>query len=627
MGDGIFGGDILGNGGVTSEDILKLGSVQSLEQSSEISGGKTAQTGEVKGVGSETIKIIGTESIFNPFYIFRYSEFGAGTNANTSGDYDLKRHNLSYEGSSALLGKIEAATERLKRQQDAVVQNPTAVAIKDWADKQGAKGSDHHGPLYPYPYALTDFTHCKHYGLIPNNRLITLRRYPVPIEDNLQVHQDKLPLVPIAQAVTWWGGDTSNTLGSVLDISFGFNWKQYPKEGEEIQDVMGNEIILEDALDAAGITNPTARQALIVAFANQGDQNPFAISGFDTVLKENVKKQQTDGAYANRVLGPINVIDKTQIRDRGFTFTNKIELTFEYKLRAFGTVNPKVAMLDLISNFLSLTYNRASFWGGGYRYFQRSGALLPGFNTDSMEKGNYAAATKDIAAMLTSQIGAGADDLKNFMDKISNDAASAKSFVEGVGKVGADVAGSKVGQNLIASRIGKLHQAPLVMRALADGRAVGEWHLMVGNPMDPIAVIGNLCMDSTSMSFGDTLGAHDFPTEVKFKVSLSHGRPRAKQDIESMFNHGGGDLAFTALQPPSSAQNSYGEYTSKRIADTTGSVSSTFDTIKTQKNVDDVTDGKNIANYFAKGVSRKYGEGFGKSGILPDYFTRLVTKD
>jgi hypothetical protein len=622
--------NVIGNGGI-SEDILKIGSLQSLGQSTQVSGGTTQQTGEVKGDGSNTIKVIGTESLFNPFYIFRYSEFGAGTTTNTSGDYDLKRHNLSYEGSFNLLDKVKAGADRLIRQNTAVVQNPTAVAIKTWADEQAAKGSNHHGPLYPYPYSLTDFVQCKHYGLIPNNRLLTLRRYPVPIEDNLQVHQDKLPLVPIAQAVTWWGGATENTLNEILGMTFGFKWKDYPKDGEEITDVQGNELILEDALDAAGITNPTARQALIASFANMGDQNPFAISGYDKVLKENEVKQQESGAYANRILGPINVITKSQQRERGFDFNHKIKLKFEYKLRAIGTVNPKIAMLDLISNFLSLTYNRASFWGGGYRYFQRTGALLPGFNTDAMEKGDYAGATKDITSLLTQMLTAGGDDLKAFVNGISNDAKNASSFTEALKTGAASIAGSEIGKNLIASRIGKLHQAPLLMRALSDGRAVGEWHLMVGNPMDPLAVIGNLCLDSTSMSFGEELGASDFPTEVKFEVTLSHGRPRAKQDIESMFNHGGGDLAFSALQPPASARNSFGEYNSRRIADTTGEVSAGFNSATTTADnavgENGLTAGQNTANYFRPAVERKYGTGFGKSGILPDYFTKLYTKD
>jgi hypothetical protein len=621
--------NVVGNGGV-SDDILKLASAQSLGQSTQVSGGNTQQTGEVKGTGTETIKIIGTESIFNPFYIFRYSEFGAGTTANTSGDYDLKRHNLSYESSLDIVDKVKAAAGRLNRQQAAVVQNPTATAIKTWADTQATMGSDHHGPLYPYPYSLTDFVQCKYYGLIPNNRLLTLRRYPVPVEDNLQVHQDKLPLVPIAQAVTWWGGPTGNTLNKILGMTFGFKWKPYPAEGAEIQDVQGNEIILEDALDAVGITNPTARQALLAAFGS-GDGNMFALSGYDKTLQENTKNQQLTGAYANRVLGPINVITDTQIRDRGFNFEHKIKLDFEYKLRAIGTINPKVAMLDLISNFLSLTYNRAQFWGGGYRYFQRTGPLLPGFNTDAMEKGDYNTATKDITSMLTQMLAAGGNDLKEFINSTSNDIKASSSITEGFKKFAENVTSSQVGKNLIASRIGKFHQTPLLMRALSDGRAVGEWHLMVGNPMDPLAVIGNLCMDSTVMSFGEELGAHDFPTEVKFEVTLSHGRPRAKQDIESMFNHGGGDLAFTALQPPSSAYNSYGEYTNRRIADTTGTgfagFASSTTTADTAVGENGLTAGQNLANYFRPAVEKKYGAGFGKSGILPDYFTKLYTKD
>jgi hypothetical protein len=228
-------------------------------------------------------------------------------------------------------------------------------------------------------------------------------------------------------------------------------------------------------------------------------------------------------------------------------------------------------------------------------------------------------------------VASGGDDLKGFINGVSNDASAATGFADKFKAIAGDFAGSKVGQNLIASKIGNLHQKPLLMRALADGRAVGEWHVMIGNPMDPLAVIGNLCLDTTSISFGEELGAHDFPTEVKFIVKLSHGRPRAKQDIESMFNHGGGDLFFSALQPPSSAQNSYGEYTSRRIADTTGSVTAAANSATTTADAavgdNGLTSGQNLANYFRPAVERKYGAGFGKSGILPDYFTKLYTKD
>ena len=34
-----------------------------------------------------------------------------------------------------------------------------------------------------------------------------------------------------------------------------------------------------------------------------------------------------------------------------------------------------------------------------------------------------------------------------------------------------------------------------------------------------------------------------------------------------------------------------------------------------------------LANYFKPSVSRAYGEGFGNSAILPDYFLKLYTAD
>ena len=625
----------LGLNGVAGDGLINLSRPTGINQNTTDSG-NIEKTAKVDGESGNQIPLIGTSSSFNPFYIFRYSNFAAGASANTTGNYDLAGHRLLYD-TARYLGDSAA---RLRNEARAMVQDPTASKIVTWANDQAAKGANHKGPLYPYPYSFSDFYHCKWYGQIPNNRLLTLRRYPIPVEDNLAVAAEKLPLVPIAQAVTWWGEGTNNTLGKILAMTWGFNWTSYPKKGEEIQDVQGNEIQLEQIFDVLGIKkeNETARNLLITAFANQSGTNPYALSGFDKTLQENLKKQYEDGAYANRIRGPLNVITETQQRDRGYTFTNSISLTFEYKLRTLGTprLNPKIVMLDLISNFLSLTYNRASFWGGGYRYFQQTGPLLPGFNTDSMEKGDYANASKDLLSMLTQMVAGGGSDLKDFINKAISAAGSSVTDTQGIEEIFKTAVESRVGQNLLASRLGALHQTPLVMRALADGRAVGEWHLMVGNPMDPAAVIGNLILKSTAIEFGEELGADDFPTEVKFTVTLDHGRPRAKQDIESIFNHGGGDMFFTALEPPASTRNSFGEYNSQRAIDTNGTLpTATNGAAAAQRPPSTATlsdngateRAENLQKYFKTDVTRRYGEGFGNSPILKDYFLKLYTND
>ena len=212
------------------------------------------------------------------------------------------------------------------------------------------------------------------------------------------------------------------------------------------------------------------------------------------------------------------------------------------------------------------------------------------------------------------------------------------------------MAGSSAVQNATGAWFKDLLQAPLSIKSFLDGRAVGEWHLTVGNPMNPVAVIGNLCLKSTTIKFAETLGADDFPTEVTFKVTLEHGRPRAKQDIESMFNLGAGDMSFTPLPAPSSAFNSYGErnsITANRFNNIENSTPQAQDDSKSNnrsaqfiaETSDPTTSGKsnipkelgdiqgNLAGYFKDNVKRSYGVKFASSNALPDYFINLKTKD
>lgn len=569
----------------------------------------TETEGKTDGPGGGWLNIKGTDSLFNPFRIFRYSKFG-----NSDGTrYNAGMHKFNYSQNPA----SEAYQSNLMEK----TNSPMATEIIEWANRKAGDGS---GPLYPYPYQINDFLWCKHYGKIPNNRLLTLRRYPMPVEDNLAIHPEKSPLIPISQAVTWWGGETENSLSKILGIEYGFKWKPL---NPDVKNVHGNEIPAEALIDFLGLdktASATIRNAFLALVANDPN-NPVQSVSDEIYQKYDEDSYGENGPYWNRVLGPINVIDQTQIRDRGFDYNHAITLTFEYSLRSYSRINPKVAMLDLISNFLSLTYNNAQFWGGGIRYFKKTGYLLPGFNTTDLEKGNYIDGVSDLAKVMA-QVGTDkVNDLKTLVASINTAIASGKSvddvykaFEESVkGTSYAGVADKLVGQR--AKEAG-LIQNVLMMRSFLDGRAVGEWHLMVGNPMNPIAVIGNLIMKTTSITLSDELGEDDFPTSIKFVVTLDHGRPRAKQDIESMFNSAGGDLSYTALYDNPSGGNSYGENTTDTLNRFNKSVAST-------QELAGASSANNLANYFKKNVARAYGENFGKSQVLTDYFLEVKTKD
>lgn len=627
----------------------------------------------IKNAYSETTKaqvdpgfgVDATYSMFNPFNVIHLNRFGG-----SSSGYDPKAHydntgrantNQSetissssfYTGINTLLPKENSQTPRLKSVFSTnTVENPTVSTILNWG-KTAEKN--------PFAaYSVSDFLFCKYYGLIPNNRLLTLRRYSIPVEDNLKIADDKTPLVPIAQAVSWFGQETNNQLKSILKLDWGLNWKWLP--ATTVEDIQGNELTAEDILAQIGASDPKIASILkSQLLSDRGTTDMQALTGFEKEIQGYIKKSYTTGPYWNRILGPVNVINETQIRDRGMKRQNPFTLEFHYSLRSYKNINPKVAFLDLLSNFMSLTYNSAPFWGGGFRYFKKPGIALNGLPGQAeFEKGEILKGFQEMLKGLMARIKYNNQDLKVFLNEIQSYVTDGVTL-DAVSKIGDP---NSVGDNVLSRRIdallapiaGKLMRAPIAYRSILDGRAIGEWHLTIGNPMNPIAVMGNLVVSKVEMVVGETLGLDDFPTEYTFKVTLDHGRPRAKQDIESIFNLGGGAIAYTELTPPSSTYNSYGEQNSKRInaaygdgvttsgtegSDSlnnsvdvrTGMVNSSvneqlsgtgeFENISGIGAVDKT---KNLDSYKAR-VSSFYGDPFGKSPILESYFNQVSTKD
>jgi hypothetical protein len=294
-----------------------------------------------------------------------------------------------------------------------------------------------------------------------------------------------------------------------------------------------------------------------------------------------------------------------------------------------------MAFLDLLTNFLSLTYNTAPFWGGDVRYFQKTGVIFDKLGMENpVLAGDMTGAITSGAEAIANQAAAGMEGLigilANIGEAVGNktvlDEETLKKFT---GAGNADTSSTSiVGQTsaFFSDKVKKLMRNPLSYRAILDGRAIGEWHLTVGNPMNPMAVMGNLLVDKVTMEVGEVLGVDDFPTEFQFTVKLKHGRPRAKQDIESIFNLGNGRMAFSALADPSSAKNSHGDYNSTKLANATGKGA----TSELNTNLD--TNGVNTAsagaiNGFRSRVSNMYGSGFGDSNILESYFRDVKTKD
>jgi hypothetical protein len=567
--------------------------------------------------GPNTIPIgfTGVEPIVNPHYVFRLNSVA---NGGLSAGEDSKSQSRLLLDKESRLGVSSIGRRE--------------VTLSALLAKFG-----NFSKLNPTPYRAADFLWLKHYNRIPLTRLITLRRYMFPIQDNLT----RSPYFgssgkgangayriygwgnnPVSQMVTYFGGETGNDLGTILKISVSSKW--IPAAESSIQDVkMFNGISkdITDLFDASRIANvgvklpaallkkaatniiqsgsffqkagnlastisasakqsgltPEALAAGVLAYTNVIDSGRFA--GIGSYL-DLFNPYERGGYLSDLYREPYNVIKQTQKREPGLyggiAGDGNISLKFEYSLKAIGHINAKAAMLDIMSNILATTHYRGNFWGGEARFYLNKG-IFPLFDEEdtinlvsTIWSGDFDKATTKFFDILKKTFGENFTELDIIETLISLRNANTKNpntsgDASGIAVAGqADTTQTSTGNaallgGMLPEKLKELASVDLLaglfglttgggnasipeFQALKTGAPVGEWHLTVGNPFKPIAVIGNLICEGVDITFNNELGSDDFPTEMTATVSLKPGMPRANQDVESVFNDGFGPL-------------------------------------------------------------------------------------
>lgn len=487
-------------------------------------------------------------------------------------------------------------------------KNPTTTALIRWGNESDRNKT---------PYSFQDFVFCKWWNRIENNRMITLRRYAAPVTDNIEFadydtsevsdngttmkdkdgnvaktikgSKGKKPWTPLATAVTYFGKDTGNDLSKILKFSAKYNWKELKAESSPIdvtssQNDAGAGLVSSDVSGVSSGLGLVARVMGVLGDINDGKTlNMDAATGVPEDPYHN-------GPYENRILGPTNVIMNTYRRERGLEFKHDgLNLVFEYVARPIAGINNKAIIMDLLSNILVLGYSSGSWFGGMWRYRCDSPAMYPwkygdvmnklhrgqifgkdgaietfGRNLFSDGKGLVETFIPDITKMLKglwdgainsiSALFSKGDDKDKTEDE-KRDEAKAKAE-EGF-KLAAGTNTAKTIQKLMAAKITRGSTIPFLrnQRALLTGEPVGDWHLTIGNPFNPIAMIGNLIVKDLSIEFYDELGPDDFPIGFKATIKLDHGLGRDRDAIESMFNRGFGRIYTLPSDFRSSADN------------------------------------------------------------------------
>lgn len=436
------------------------------------------------------------------------------------------------------------------------------------------------------PYYWRDFLYCKYYGAIPNNYMITLRRFPAPMRDNLSIptqllqsnlYRKKGAGRPVAQAITWWGPNTGNTLNDVIQFTTGLNWDS--KTQAEIANVEGFDQgffktvlgrsfgIAAGTIGAAGVLASMGDAASVIIASTDSGRAEVTVPKINQALRD--KFSTNNGPLSDFIFNPVDTVDSTYFRARGLNFdSGPIVLKFHYELTSVGEVNTKAAMVDIIGNLLALGTNYGNFLTPDVRYDNGFPAIgFPGgdkglFKFYSDPLGFVKQAIKFLAdpngttnqdpqfqefAKAQTEINESVKQLESVIAQITSEGGNLESLAKELeGPLG----------NVIAFALADdLIEKIAVPLSLKTGAPVGEWHLVVGNPMNPVAMIGNLICKNVQIEFGEVLGPDDFPTEVVATFTLEHGRDRERGEIESMFNRGDGRLYQSNLPTYSNTQS------------------------------------------------------------------------
>lgn len=395
-------------------------------------------------------------------------------------------------------------------------KNLTVTAIVEWSEQDRN---------IKFPYRYQDFVYLKWWKKIPLNYMVTLRRYTAPCIDSVgsaeeargEISKDKL--LPAATAITFLGDDAGNKLSTIVGpIEAGLKWKDVKADVWEVS-FNGSR---------ASADSPAPGLAKVLGLVTKGAAGAKATPDNGTPLDP-----YNNGPYANKIIGPVTVIDAVKARERGVNFKHDISLVFEYSARSIGGINTKAAMLDIIGNLMVLTYNEAQFWGGMNRHMPmgQGGDLDPFLGGPAGRSAWLRGDPEGFFKAVGDQFLSAFDVIGDMFNKFFEDPIGGLKDLAGKGMS----TYMKLNTTSAKGQMQGIH-------SLLTGAPVGEWHLTVGSPLNPMMMIGNLICTGIKIEFGEELGPDDFPTELKATITLEHGMARDRAGIESMFNRGQGRL-------------------------------------------------------------------------------------
>lgn len=396
------------------------------------------------------------------------------------------------------------------------------------------------GELGKSTYDYSDFMYCKHLGKMSNNYMITLRRFPLPVDDYIstmgmgETRRNKYITSQNAQSIgcmVTWMGTAGNDLSNILKYSVAMPFKAAKAQLHDKNLDADSKSSFLGGMSA--LFDSKYRQQYMDSEASGAVDKVFGSLFGNDANAHYPARDWNNFRDSSKVYGPVDVIKDTYMRSEdGIDFKQSFSLVFEYELRSYNGINGRQAMLDLLSNILNVTYTTGTFWGGGYR---GGGAHQNNIfaNMNIFKKGHRG--FTDYIDSFTKDV----NDISKKLPKIDsgNIAKVIKSALNSLGGM------------LIAGALNKLGR-PQKMQAMSilSPAPVGFWHVTIGNPHHPIMSIGNMILKNTTIEHFGPLGLDDFPTGIRVTCELERGKSRDIRDIEKLYMHGN-DRIYSSMGP------------------------------------------------------------------------------
>lgn len=521
---------------------------------------ETSKQGESESVTNVYGETVVVRSLFNPYLAVNVKGMMENlpiTNSPSSDD------------DATVTAYINGGKENASRYRNYLDFDTSDCSIRKLVELSNTKvNGENHSVLGRALYKYADFMFCKDLGKVSNNYMITLRKFPAPIGDNIfslvgtepdNGSRDRLNVPPdIGRMVCWLGED--NKLEDILKYTFNESFQQkesdfYENESEEDSSQRGM------IGSIVNLMNPEYRKGVAEGKWGSGNMILEKLAGNTakggSSLLSNVGTYESGQAAdvlrgkmydKNKIYYKPGIIRDTHLYEGRLSFTNNFTLTFNYELRAYDNINPKTAFLDLIGNILRVTYRNGSFWGGENKIWGPPGNQA-GWNQALGLVGQGTEAAKNFANSFIQGVANGQPVLGKLAKKIESFGSAGLNLNFNIDDISGNLQNfaKKISSNDVEEFTNMLsgmflnqfgRPAVYALTSILTGDPVGLWHVTIGNPRNPIASMGNMIVENTTIQQYGPLGIDDFPTGIKVVVNLKHARSRDASEIENMYTKG-----------------------------------------------------------------------------------------